>query len=276
MLGYRFYVIMDQSNKLNQLLKKVVNRNSQTSQASNHRGHIYDNRHFSSFHYYIEELINRYPNDVRRRYSCLTLANLILYNNIKGEFYNRNVFIHGDLYNEDTVLYELCEKKYDISAFCINQYLNQSREDSEYSEVNWSIYFLTEYLITELMYHQADSTYKHCPEEWYPTLKQNKDDYMDAFSCIFYGLFPIIETSSHEISSHMYIKYTTDFNYGFLIFPPHIADNFRCHIPGFLHEIFHYIPPESRITRNKTVLSLFIHAILNEWRQALYEKLHAV
>ncbi len=241
----------------------------------NDRSHKYDNYHYSFFRDIILRLIKRYPDNGEKQYVCITLASLLI-RSMKNEFYTRNVYPHGDIHSEDRSCHIMFEAEYDSFIADLEKYIQQSSDKSNLSEENWSLYFLAEYIITELFFHQGYSISKSSEActEWFPeTQNNNPEVILNKFYKHFYGLFPIIDSGISEIKSYLPLKYSEEFCFGYIYYPTKYINTFVEQIPGFLHEICHYVPPVSRKKRNTVALRLLVYTLINRWQNELYHKL---
>jgi len=241
----------------------------------NDRTHRYDNHHLQIYQHYVTSLLDQWNSNSFRSFSYLTLSDLIIFT-MQAEYSSRSVFDHGDLHSEDTLFYKVYEKEFNTFTNYLNHYIEQSSENAPDADVNWSLYFLTEYIITEALYHQGlkITTDPQYSQEWFQdTVTVSQTDLLKEFYKVFYGLYPIISTDYNEIRSHIPMKYSSQYCYGFLLFPERVVECFPDNVYGYLHEIFHYIPPVSRTTRNHAALDLIVRSILSEWTNALSAKM---
>lgn len=245
------------------------------------RVHKYDNYQYSSFQYNILLLQRRYQDDPERQYASLLLAAL-LEHCLKSDFYIRNVYTHGDVYSESAAIWEINERQDDRFLSDLGRYVAQSSPESDLPKENWGIYFYTEYLMTELFCQQGNALLddESAFHEWFPEETFSRDlptekrsELLKEFDMDCGGLFPLIDEDSCEIHSWMPLINTPQYCFAFLYIPKDIIGDFRPHIPGYLHEICHYLPPISRGKRNQVSLRLLACSITNEWRNELFRKL---
>jgi len=239
------------------------------------RTHRYDNHHLQIYQQYTTSLLNQWTSDLFRHSSYIGLS-LLITRTMQAEYSYRSVFDHGDLHSEDSLFYKIYEKEFDTFTNYLDRYIEQSSENAPDADTNWSLYFLTDYITTEALYHQGKKIMADPKsiEEWLPdTEGMSHTDLLKEFDKVFYGLYPILSKDNAEIRSHIPMKYSSQFCYGFLLVPERIIKKFSDNIPAYLHEIFHYIPPVSRTSRNQVALELIAYSILSEWTNALSKKM---
>lgn len=127
-------------------------------------------------------------------------------------------------------------------------FCEQAKDNSEYNDWIWVLVFLTQKLLNVLI--------------------NSPDSCIDPTN--FYGFIPIIKDlkpSNNEVISLFTRHISRKFCHGFLIIPTGAIINIIDHLPAYIHEFFHYIPPRNRAERNSAILDLIFHSVLFDLRK---------
>ena len=115
--------------------------------------------------------------------------------------------------------------------------------DPAYKNLIWSILNFTMFLLELAFYHEPDT-----------------EKFID-----FMGMYPVInedDVSVAALNTVSPIQYSPQFAYTFLCIPAYLRYRFSGYLRQLLHEFFHYIPTQTRSYRNKLILKMFGHSIL--------------
>lgn len=126
----------------------------------------------------------------------------------------------------------------------------------------WCLVFLTQSLLSSIKHRSVNEC---------------KDDKEVSEHNNFFGFIPVIEDAEENNSEVMsfYTRHISrKFCHGFLVVPSDPISNLPEHLPAYIHEFFHYIPPRNRIKRNQAILKLVLNAILSDLRCYLPSKIY--
>ena len=143
-----------------------------------------------------------------------------------------------------------------------NLFCKQANDRFIYHDWIWCLVFLTSTLLSTLKFRSIEL----CESE--------KDEYEHKN---FFGFVPVIEDAeknNSEVMSLFTRHISRNFCHGFLVIPSDAIYDLPRHIPAYIHEFFHYIPPKNRPERNMAIFELTLHSLLFDLRNKLSKNLY--
>lgn len=185
----------------------------------------------------------------------LSLFSALVLKDLVEETHLYWIYDSGDLRYENPEIAYILKSQNSLYFEYFNLFCNQAKDGNKYNDWIWSLVFLTQ----KLLYTLGNI----------PTAKIDNSN--------FYGFVPIIKNikeENNEIVSLFTRHISRKFCHGFLIVPFGAIYSIIEHLPAFIHEFFHYIPPLNRPERNKAIFDLVIHSVLFDLRQILPKKIY--
>ena len=209
-------------------------------------------RHNPMFNQYISMIrnIDNIKSDSIDRIQELSLFSSLILKDLVEETKLYWIYDSGDLRYEEPDKEYILKAQNSIYFEFFNLFCEQAQDEHVYNDWIWSLVFLTQKLLYVL---------NNCID--------SDDDRIN-----FYGFIPIIKNmkkENNEVISLFTRHISRKFCHGFLIIPTGSIYNILEHLPAYVHEFFHYIPPSDRPNRNKAILELVAHSIFFNLRKTL-------
>lgn len=212
-------------------------------------------KHNPMFNQYLSTMLNidNIKTDSIDRIQELSLFSSFVLKDLVEETHLYWLYDSGDLRYEEPDKEYILRTQNSIYFEYFSLFCRQAQDEHMYNDWIWSLVFLTQKLLDIL---------NNC-------IDNEKD------STNFYGFIPIIKNmreKNNEVVSLFTRHISRKFCHGFLIIPTGAIYNILEHLPAYIHEFFHYIPPNDRRNRNKAILDLVVHSLFCSLRNNLSNK----
>ena len=216
----------------------------------------------------------------RKMYMLLLCA--LLLRTILDESAARWVYESGDLKCESVENAPELASAYDLRKSSFDVFLEQASAASPYSDQIWSLFFITKTLLASIVGRSMkDAVSKKDIANLERDDEEVKRNRVETYNN-FFGFVPYIGTRYAEVMSYYPSHLAPDYCYGFMSIPWDERFKLWSYFPAYVHEFFHYIPPQGRKERNEKILHLAVYSVMNplyaemtESRRTEYEKIVA-
>ncbi len=232
------------------------NRSKRKLCITSDRQYIKHNPFYNGYSDLLNQLDNIQTDSYDRKQDISLFSSLIL-KDLAEESMLYWLMPSGDLrFEKAEMLYTLKEQK-NLYFELFNIFCTQIADGNKYNDWCWVLIFLTNTLLATINNRTINNTL--------PQKKQQEHENFFGFTPIIFDL----KKQNNEIKSLFSHHISRKFCNAFLIIPKSAVYQIIKNLPAYIHEFFHYIPPNNRPERNKAILELFLHAILIKLRYQL-------